>query len=111
MPETKICYDRWIDGKPYPMSYTICDICGTRYIDPVDAVSCEKASFNPKFRLGDKVILKYDSDDYPKEPGVVLEVTPHPPRKGSNKHTIMYKVIFIGTTEDQFFERELLPAP
>lgn len=106
MPYTKICYDKWIDGKPYPMSYTYCEVCGTRYPDPTDAVNCEKAEFSPKFKLGEKVGLNYESEEYPGE-GIVLEVTPGPPRKGSTKHTVKYKVIFIGHTEDTFFEREL----
>lgn len=107
MAETIISYDKWINGKPYPVSFTICDICKTRYLDPEEAINCENSAFEPKFRLGDKVALNYKCESYPDTEGVVLECTPKPPRKGSKKHQVEYKVIFLGSTEDIFNEREL----
>lgn len=110
MPTTQISYDRWINGKPYPMTYTVCDTCKERYMDPAQAVACEETAYAPKFKIGDKVRLSYQCDDFPDDDGVVLEVTPRPPRKGSNTHSVEYKVIFPGVTEDIFKERELILA-
>lgn len=108
MPETKICYDRWIDGKPYPMTYTVCDKCKTRYTDPADAVRCEKSALNPIFKVGESVKLAYSYRGCPSDKGIVLDIKPMPPRKGSEVHNILYRVIFLGEYEDEFFERELI---
>lgn len=107
MAETKISYDKWINGKPYPVTYTTCDVCHERYTDPEDAIHCESLPFNPKFSISDRVKLKYDCEDYPSE-GVIIEVTPRAPRKKGVTHTVMYRVIFPDSSEDLFFERELI---
>lgn len=108
MAETKICYDRWINGKPYPITYTYCDTCHEKYIDPVDAITCESMSFEPKYTVGDRVKLAYVCDDVPNTEGVILEVIPKPGMKGSKKHRVEYRVVFKDYGEDLFRERELI---
>lgn len=107
MAETKIYYDKWINGKPYPMTYTLCDVCHERYIDPEDAINCESSPFEPKFKLSDRVVLKYDCPDYPEEGGIIIDIIPKPPRAKGCNHRVLYKVVFPGIGEDTFFEREL----
>jgi hypothetical protein len=106
MPNTKICYDKWYNGKPYPITYIICDICGAKYTDPDDAFACEARSFEPKFNVGDKVKVKYPCE-YDDKEGIVLEVKATVGPKHSTIHVPEYTVMFPGIGNDVFKEREL----
>lgn len=109
MPSTKICYDRWYNDKPFPITYIVCDKCGAKYTDPDDAFNCENKVYDPKFKIGDKVTVKYDCE-YNGVEGIILDVKATSGPKHSDIHIPEYTVMFPGIGNDNFKERELSPV-
>lgn len=61
MPSVFIVW-KAVKGKYIPTTMYSCDKCGTRYEKEEDADACENRRGDPKFKPGDKVVMKYDDE-------------------------------------------------
>jgi len=62
MPSIFIVWKQ-VSGKYVPETMYACNKCGTKYSTEQEATDCEALPGVPKFRPGDKVMLKYDDGE------------------------------------------------